>query len=78
MPGCVDCTMADCIACDTIFGFSLDSTSQCVCDFGYYVSPMTVCTQCRMEGCLDCDTATTCEVCENGTYYLDDPSKLCL
>lgn len=79
MPGCVNCNMAGCIACDAILGFTLNATnSQCECNFGYYVSPMGVCTQCRLEGCLECDVATTCTICDNSSYYLDVASGLCL
>lgn len=77
MPGCVNCDMNGCIACDAILGFSLSGVD-CVCNFGYYVSPMAVCTQCRIEGCLDCDTETVCVVCDNSTYYLDAATGQCL
>jgi hypothetical protein len=62
--------MTGCIACDSIFGFSLNGLT-CVCNFGYYVNPMKVCAQCTMEGCLDCVTANHCLICDNSTYYLD-------
>lgn len=79
MAGCIDCNMLGCIACDPILGFLLDnSTSECVCHFGYYISPMSICAQCKIEGCLDCDTAATCVICDNSTYYLDNSTKTCL
>lgn len=70
MPGCLNCNMNGCIACDSIFGFSLSGIT-CVCNFGYYINTMGVCTQCRMEGCLDCDIASMCVICDNTTYFLD-------
>ena len=77
MLGCTDCDMNGCIACDAILGFSLNGTD-CVCDFGYYVSPMAVCTQCRIEGCLDCDTETSCVICDTSTYFLDVDTGKCI
>ena len=59
MPGCIDCTMDGCIECDPMFGFSLNDT-ECACDYGYYISPMSICAQCRIEGCMDCDSENNC------------------
>jgi cysteine-rich repeat protein len=79
MPGCIACDMDGCTDCDPIFGFFIDTvTMTCICHFGYYVSPMAICEQCRMLGCLDCDSATTCLLCENSTFYLDNETHVCL
>lgn len=69
--------MNGCLGCDAVLGFSLAGV-ECVCNFGYYVSPMAVCSQCTIEGCLDCDTETNCLICDNSSYYLDAGSGLCL
>ena len=55
MSGCIDCNMDGCIQCDALFGFSLNVTD-CICDYGEYITPMDVCAQCRQTGCLDCDS----------------------
>lgn len=68
MPGCINCNMGGCIACDSILGFLLTGIT-CDCNFGYYVDlTMNLCSQCVLEGCLDCVTATECVVCDNSTY----------
>ena len=59
MAGCLDCNMDGCIECDPMFGFQLNDTS-CICDYGEYITTMSICAQCRMEGCLNCDTADHC------------------
>lgn len=48
MPGCVNCNMGGCIACDPILGFLLTGNT-CDCSFGYYVDAvMNLCAQCRI------------------------------
>jgi cysteine-rich repeat protein len=70
MAGCIDCNTGGCTLCDSIFGFLLNSSGKCVCDYGFFINAMNICEQCKAQGCVNCLSQTQCIECDTSLYYL--------